>query len=246
MAEEPAPKKDNYYEFKPFVTPRYRVEFSQTKQLSSVLGYVWFTPAMLFLWGRFSEVNLSDIVQRHDIKLFWYRFDKAIFQGFDFGGDVSWNHTLWAVETAKWSKFVDAVLETVQFDLEKAMLYQYGLQEVSVPDPLAMDLQRVWSAQIPSIPVYGFAVLSNTRQSAFERRLPTAVDLPRVVSFPPSDVHVTAAAKLFSIKGLTRDAAFARYRTILLAAQDASYAVIAAREGKTLEQAQQEARKRGR
>lgn len=246
MAEESAIKKDNYYEFKPFVVPKYRVEFSQTKLLSSVRGYVWFTPAMLFLWGRFSEVNLSDIVQQQDLKLFWYRFDKAIFQGFDSGGNVSWNHTLWAVEEAKWPKFVDAVLETVQFDLENSLLYQYGLQSVSVPDPLAMDIQRVWNAQIPSISLHGFAVLSNIRQYAFERRSGTAVDLPRIASFPPSPVHVTAATKLFSIKGLTRDAAFAKYRTILLAAQDASYAVIASRDGRTLEQAQQEARKRGR
>lgn len=217
------PKEDKFYEFKPFRVPKYRIAFQRAGQLADIPGYVWYTPAPLYLWGRYSDVNLSDVVQQHDIQIFWYRFDKPVFQGFTANGDPSWNHVLWAAKEDQWVKLVNAVLETVQFDIPKSRLYQYALQQLSLYDPLSLDTQKVLTAATPVVPVQVFAVLTNERQYAFDTRNPEVRVQPSVVSFPPSDLHVNAAKQLFARAHLTQDTAFATYKEILLSTQDQSY-----------------------
>lgn len=219
----PKLKEDKFYEFKPFRVPKYRIEFQSANQLADVPGYVWYTPAMLYIWGRYSETNLADAVQQHDVQIFWYRFDKPVFTGFGVGNDLSWNHILWAASEAHWPKLIDAILETVQFDIPGTKLYQYALQQLTIPDPLAWDNQRVLLPSHPTQLIHAFAVLSNDRQVAFDTRKPGMQTCPGVVSFKPDPIHVQAANRLFSINGLTQDRAFERYKEILMRTQDEEY-----------------------
>ena len=225
MSSDAAPElqADKYYQFRPFEVPKYRVEFERAKKLSDVPGYTWYTPAPLFLWGRFSETNLSDIVQRTGIQLFWYRFDKPIFQGFAVPGDTGWNHILWAIRDAEWRKLMDAVLETVQFDIDRKRLYQYAAQHLTIYDPLAVDSQVILTPALPTVEIKVFAVLSNERQYAFDTRNKTVRAQPSVVSFAPSELHVAAARRLFARTDLTQDQAFEAYKRILLSMQDVEY-----------------------
>ena len=214
---------DNYYEFKPFRVPKYRVEFQNAKKLDDVPGYIWYTPAPLYIWGRYSETNLSDIVRQFDVKIFWYRFDKPIFSGFTIGDDPTWNHVLWAAQEEQWKKLYDTVLETVQIDVANAKLYQYALQTLKIYDPLAVDTERLVTAKTPVIEIKAFAVLSNERQYAFDTKTQNLATRPNIVTFKPSQLHVNAADKLFKIKNLTQDKAFEQYKQIVLSEQDSNY-----------------------
>jgi hypothetical protein len=217
------PKEDKYYEFKPFRVPKYRVTFQQAGKLADVPGYVWYTPAPIYIWGRYSEVNLGDLVQQFDVQIFWYRFDKPVFTGFAVNDDHGWNHVLWAAREDQWKTIVDTILETVQFDLPNAKLYQYALQNLKVYDPLSVDTERLVTPNTPIVDVKAFAVLSNERQYAFDTRTNNVTVTPNLVTFKPSPVHVKAAIKLFGDKTLTQDKAFEHYKQIMLSEQDSDY-----------------------
>jgi hypothetical protein len=216
-------KEDDFYVFRPFQVPKQRVEFQRAENLAQIPGYVWYTPAPLYLWGRYSENNLSDMVQHRNVQILWYRFDKPVFQGFQLNGDPAWNHILWAAKAEDWPKIVDGILETVQFDIPNSRLYQYAMQNLTVYDPLALDKQRVLTQNVPTTTIHAFAVLTNERQYAFDTRSSDIRVQPSVVSFKPSDLHVNAARKLFARKNLTQDRAAERYKEILMARQDTEY-----------------------
>lgn len=221
--EPPRLKEDKFYKFRPFRVPKYRIEFERASQLADIPGYVWYSPAAIYVWGRYSEINLADLVQQTDAKIFWYKFDKPIFKGFTVRGDPSWNHTLWAAREDEWKKIYDIVLETVQFDIPNKRLYQYALQKLVVYDPLHVDKNRVVLQSTPKVEVNAFAVLSNVGQYAFDTRKQDVRVQPGMVTFKPEKLHVNAAKRLFANEGLTQDDAFERYKQILLDAQDAVY-----------------------
>lgn len=216
-------EQDKAYEFKPFRVPKYRIEFQNASRLSDITGYVWYTPAIIYLWGRYSDVNLSDLIQRHDIKIFWYKFEKPIFQGLTVNGDPAWNHTLWASEESKWIKLVNGILETVQFDTVAKKIYQYALQNLTVYDPLFTDKKIIISQDAPTINLNIFAVLSNDRQYAFDTRDKSVKILPQVHTFKPDKMHVAAADKLFGNINLNQEKTFEAYRKILLEQQDQKF-----------------------
>jgi hypothetical protein len=219
----PGKQEDNFYVFRPFQVPKHRVEFQRAGKLADIPGYVWYTPAPLYLWGRYTETNLSDLVQNQNIQIAWYQFDKPVFQGFQINGDASWNHILWAAKTEDWKKIVDGILETVQFDIPNSRLYQYAMQNLKIYDPLALDISRVLTQNVPTTTIHAFAVLTNERQYAFDVRSPDVRVQPSVMSFKPSDLHVNAARKLFARKNMTQDGAVERYKEILLSQQDLNY-----------------------
>ena len=225
MVEESPPdlKKDKHYEFRPFRVPKYQVKFERAGRLDDVPGYVWYSPASIYIWGRYSETNLSDLVQQHDAKIFWYKFEKPIFKGFDVNGDASWNHTLWAAPEDQWQKIYDTILETVQFDIPRKRLYRYAMQTLTIHDPLSVDVSRVVLQSTPKIDIHTFAVLSNIGQYAFDTRKQDVRVQPSVVNFNADKLHVGAAKRLFAQNGLTQDGAFERYRQIMLDAQDAVF-----------------------
>jgi hypothetical protein len=217
-------KKDEFYEFQPFRVPKYQVQFSKAFKLADIQGYKWYSPAAIYLWGRFSETTLSDIVSRMDLRIFWYRFEKPIFSGFSVSGDSSWNHALWACQENQWPRLVDLLLEVVQFDMTSKTLYHYALQSLSLPDPLNVDKSGLITNKTPEVEIYSFAVLTNKGQYAFgDNSLRKAGELPRMATYRPDPKHVSAANKLFSMQGLTQDKAFENYKSILNASHDESY-----------------------
>jgi len=219
----PELKKDKHYTFRPFRVPKYQIKFERAGRLADIPGYVWYSPAAIYIWGRYSEVNLSDLVRETDAKIFWYKFDKPIFRGFDVRGDPSWNHTLWAAQEDQWKQIVETILETVQFDIPNKRLYQYALQQFLIYDPLYVDKSRVLLQSTPKVEVNTFAVLSNAGQYAFDTRKQDVKAQPGVVTFKPDKIHVNAAKRLFEDEKLTQDDAFERYKQIMIDAQDAAF-----------------------
>lgn len=220
MDSTPKIKEDNLYEFKPFVVPKYRIKFERANKLSDIPGYVWYTPAAMYLWGRFTDINLSDIVKDADIKIFWYKFDQPIFRNFEAGADKDWNHTLWAAREDQWKYLVDRVLESIQFDIAKEIVYQYALQTITIYDPLNLDRNKLIKRDSPKIEVSAFAVLSNIGQCAFS---PNPGNPPGMSTFKPLPVHTRTAKRLFSLSNLNQDKAFQFMKAILSEEQEAEY-----------------------
>jgi len=214
--------KDDFYEFKPFRVPKYKIEFKNATTLTSIAGYQWYTPALLYLWGRFTEVNLADLIVKYNFKVFWYLFDKPIFQGLNYKDDKSWNHMLWACSNDDWKNLVDGILETVQFDIPNKLLFQYALQSFEIPDPLFVDKQRLVTNATPKVKVSAFAVLSNRHQLAFDLNSGFK-GVPQVRTFKPEQIQIDAADDLFADTNITQDKAFEAYKRIMLRLQDQEY-----------------------
>lgn len=219
----PVKVKDDFYEFKPFRVAKYKIDFGNYKTLGAIEGYTWYTPALLYLWGRFTDINLADLIAKYDFKVFWYLFDKPIFSGLDFKEDKSWNHLLWATPTKDWKNIVDGILETVQFDIPNKLLFQYALQSMSVYDPLSVDKERVITNATPKIDIKAFAVLSNRNQLAFDLKSGFKA-LPHVFQFKPEPIQIEAAADLFNLPDITQDKAFEAYKRIMTRLQDQEHA----------------------
>lgn len=212
----PQLKVDNFYEFRDFRVPKYRIEFKGAHKLSDVPGYVWYTPAMLYLWGQYTDSNLADMVSQFSPKFFWYQFSRPIFKGLELNGDRAWNHTLWAAKEDEWPKIVDHVLETVQLNLNTQRVFQYALQKLTVVDPLQLEKQATVTTSSSRFDIRSFAVLSNERQCAFNTSKDFVLgEIPAAVSFKPQSLHVRAARRLFSIPNITHTKALTRYKEML-------------------------------
>ena len=218
---------DKEYHFKPEVVPKKRVVFSNVRSLAAVEKYVWYTPALVYLWGRFSDTPLTDIVQRVGSPVLWYRFDKPFFEGLEAGQDTSWNHILWGCPRESWDKFVDAVLETAQFDLSRRILYTYALQETQIYDPLTVDRDRLFVPdRTPRIKVGVFAVCTNKFQIAMS---PNAqLHKPKPIRLEPDKTVKRLALQFFATGNLTEENAFGRYKQFLLQANDAEFETLKA------------------
>lgn len=216
-------KQDRQYEFKPFVVPKYQITFKNVKRLANLTQYVWFTPAPVYLWGRYTDVNLGDIVSEHNIKLFWYKFNKSIFKGLDFQGDPSWNHVLWAVDNTSWNKLADGILESVQFKLDTRVLYRYALQDFVVVDPLQADTQGIIAGNLDLLKVYAFCPITNQRQIAFNPGRKSTMELPTIISLPPRKHSIYMATRLFANPQLKEDNAFDLYKKLLESDADSMF-----------------------
>jgi hypothetical protein len=175
--------------------PKNKIKFSTVKRLSDVKGFVWYTPAILYLWGRFWDLQWSDLLLKHSVKLLWHKFDKPIFKGLVAESD-EWNYTLWAAKEDEWDTICDFILSSCVMDAESKTLIQYGLQTFSVVDPLLQDKSGIVSQSSSSVLINAFAVASNYYQVAFS---PTEkfYDMPQVRTFKPMAKQKLLALKMF-------------------------------------------------
>lgn len=129
------------------VVVKRRLHLGAATSLEELRDYKFFSPAIPYLWGGFREAYWCDWMMGlgHDVALFFHRFEQPIFEGFTSPvGDPGWNHGLMACRAEDFDKLVDFFCElTVTMRAAKAAL-RYGLQEVLVLDPLAMDRRKVF------------------------------------------------------------------------------------------------------
>ena len=215
-------KSDEQYEHKPFRVPKYRARFDGFKNLSDVPNLTWFTPAMLYRWGRFSDLQLSDVVTRLDLKIFWYTFNRPIFRGLEIANDAGWNHTLWAVEQPKWNQLVDEIVSMIQVNTQEKCVLYYAMQELEIFDPLRLDDVRLVSPAVPRMQIGAFAVQTDKFRLAF---LPPALDgstLPMPRRLKPQAARVIETRKILASRNDT-SSVFEACRRSLLETQDAEF-----------------------
>lgn len=223
MAEYFDLKESKQYEFKPFVVPKYKIQFSGVKRLSNLKQYVWYTPAPIYLWGRYTDINLSDIMAEYDLKIYWHKFNKPIFKGLEINQDATWNHTLWAADLDTWKRLVDGILESVQFDITAKKLYNYALQDLVIMDPLQIDQAGIATSQIDRLTIHAFCPVTNKNQIAFSPNRKSFMELPHICSVKPTNRSLYLATRLFENPKLTQDNAFDLYNKLLELESDLAY-----------------------
>jgi hypothetical protein len=218
------PQQDKYYELKSARVPKYRVKFEGAYQLSDVPGYVWFSPAAIYLWGAFTDAQLYDVLENQPgIKFFWYTFDRPVFDSFKVGDDTGWDHTLWAVSAENWAGFVDRMLEMALMDSKREAICTYALQSLTLIDPLFSDKKSIVSRTTPSVTVYSFAVLTSKHQIAFTKLDWRAGVLPKIGRMAAGPRERRLARKLYSSRTRSADL-FDRYKQELLLEGEQDYA----------------------
>ena len=194
---ENAPQQLKKSEQKNFLTKPVNVADIKFKgnpeSLKNFPQWVWYTVASPVLWGNLTESVLSAVQQ--DTGLTYHRkvFDKPIFSGFG----SAWDHTLWAVPQTEWPLLREELLSITQVDVEKKLLVKYGLQELSVYDPLAVDKFTVIPPDVPIFSIYAFGVMSNKKTIAFNPAQ-KVVERPRVYTFKAEERIISLSDKTLS------------------------------------------------
>ena len=151
----------------------------RVKQLSPYGDrFAFFTPAVLYLWGRFPDQILFHFLEHQGCRVdfFHMKFARPLFQGLTApNGDADWNHVLWAIERPHWQAFEDHVLAAVLTDTPRGLVIRYGAQDLAITDPVANDQSLLISGEIPLCPITAFGVRSNLCQISLVSRAPGLV-----------------------------------------------------------------------
>lgn len=158
--------------------PKLPLVLGKAKALTELLTeYVFFTPAVLYLYGGFCDAPLADFVAAYPGTEFYYhKFSKALFTGLDArsNGDKSWNYVLWAIRREYWDAFSAWLISTTLTYEEDKMVARIGEQALTVADPLANTL--VYGAVVTRVPVTAFGIRGSKYVAAL-----LANDKPRLV-----------------------------------------------------------------
>lgn len=192
------PGQSQFTTFTPYKVNVRTVEFDgNPPALSAFPEWVWYTPAPLFLWGGLGHKILSEMQTSLGLEYYQATFNTQIFSGLDWNGDSFWNHTLWAVEQTQWSKFKTELLGVTNVDIEQAIVVKYGLQELTIYDPIASQNNPIVTTETPRADIFAFGVMSNKSTVAFDTNS-GLVSHPGVYTLAPDPAFVTMAAKVLA------------------------------------------------
>jgi hypothetical protein len=162
------PFESKHAQFTPYKVNVRPVEFAgNPPALSAFPEWVWYTPAPAFLWGGLNNIILSGLQQELNIEYYQGVFNTVIFSGFESEGSAFWNHTLWAIKQEEWAPFKESLLGVTNVDVENHLMIKYGLQEMNIYDPLAVQNNKVVSPETPVATIYAFGVMTNKSTVAF-------------------------------------------------------------------------------
>ena len=203
MDSNPEPHVDTYKELLPYKVNVSDIRFQGNPDtLSNFPQWVWYTIATPALWGGLDDEVLSIVQQETSLTYHRMVFDKPIFSGFD----LHWNHTLWAVQQVEWSKLKHEFLGVTKIDTSTSVMVKYGMQELTIFDPIHMDKTSLASPTSPTHVIYAFGVMSNVKTVAFNPAQ-SLVECPRVYTFKPQQEIVVIADKVLEEKQTMEEAA---------------------------------------
>lgn len=122
--------------------------------------FVFFTPALLYLYGGFNDKFLSAFraEQNREIPFYFTSFDRPLFRGLrnTLSGWGGWNHILWAIDREWFNKF-DHHLLTQLVQPAPGTVCRYVRVDYAIKDPVYRDRATIDPMLWPSIdiPVYG-------------------------------------------------------------------------------------------
>ena len=140
--------------------PKYPMTFGKAERLGVFENYRFFTPALLYLYGRFTDAPLVQFLDEHpDARFLHYRFDRPLFTGLDTPDtDNEWNYVLWAIEVEHWEALDNWLLSVTMVDEPGMAVYRVGANDLVIMDPLVADKSPVLPPQLPTIEITYYGV----------------------------------------------------------------------------------------
>ncbi len=190
-AREGTASGDSVLDADGFIEKR-ELKVGQARSLAPLLDdFAFFTPAVLYLHGRFRDAPLADFVYMvaPDCKFYYRKFHRPMFRGLDApsNGNPDWNFVLWAVRKDHWEDFANWMVSlTLTYEDERAVA-GIGEQRFDVIDPLAADRSSVWHKGLPSIPVTAFGINGSKFRAGFVLGENMLMDPPRLRFFEPGE-----------------------------------------------------------
>lgn len=198
MAELAGPEyfrldEHKYTEFSPHVVDVGDIQFKgNPDSLARFPQWVWYTIAAPVLWGGLDNKVLAAIQQETGLTYHKKVFEKPIFDGFG----PPWDYLLWAVPQIEWPSLKEEFLAVTNVSVEEKVFIKYGLQELAIYDPLAVDRGAI-TAEGPTMHLYAFGIMSNRKTIAFNPAQ-KLVERPRVYTFKPDDEIVTLSRRVLA------------------------------------------------
>lgn len=197
------------YEFKP----------GRARSLAELAGdYAFFTPAVLYLHGRFRDAPLADFVYTvaPDCKFYYKKFRRALFRGLDApNGDVDWNFALWAVPRHHWDAFSAWMVGITLTYEDTREVAGIGEQILEVADPIAAELATVWHPGTPAVTVAAFGINGSRFRAGFVPGENVLMDPPRLEFFRPEGGMKVFADALYTGSNPLDARAYHRWRESL-------------------------------
>ena len=146
-----------------YTAPKLRIDFGSAESLAPFeREYAFYTPALLYLFGRFYDGPLNDFSANHKLEncYMYHKFDAPIFSGFSNGGPPDWNYALWAMRREHWSRFESFILSLAFHHPSERNVIRFGVQHTEVLDPLAVSRSHgvVDAAKAPLVKISVFGV----------------------------------------------------------------------------------------
>lgn len=180
---------------------KYELKVGAAKGLTELLGeYAFFTPAPLYLYGRFVDAPLIDFAHATpDARFYYKKFRRPIFRGLEApsNGNPDWNFVLWAVRVQHWDAFADFLVSITLTYEDHRDVAGVGQQTLDVLDPLATDLATVYSSAIPLVPVHAFGINGSRFRVGLKAGRSPLMDPPAVRAYGPDDAMRVFAKALY-------------------------------------------------
>lgn len=162
--------------------------------------FVFYTPALLYLYGGFDNAILLDFMEQYKFKCVFHYFHSQtrLFQVLDTPGDSQWNHCLFAVEVVHWLPFREFMQSVVLANRSRGHVICVGSQELEIVDPLAIAGKVVLPEPLPLATVVAFGVNGNKGAVAFGPGTHPLTDPPKVAFHEPQQEAVVYSEALLS------------------------------------------------
>ena len=120
----------------------------------------FFTPAIPYLWGRFTDEPLVQFLSEYSkpAHFLTYKFQQPIFTGLSApNGDVDWNFALWGLENEAWPEFEAFMLSLAFMGFDNSVT-RFGVNTVNVFDPLWLDKGGLALQDSPRLDIEVFGI----------------------------------------------------------------------------------------
>ena len=168
---------------------KYELKTGNARSLAELLdAYAFFTPAALYLHGRFRDAPLADFVYMvaPDCKFYYKKFRHLIFRGLETKNrDPDWNYVLWAVERRHWDHLSAWMVSLTLTYADDQSVAGVGEQQFMVTDPLAAERAAMWHPGVGTIPVTTFGLNGSKFKAGFVAGENALMDPPTLGFFKP-------------------------------------------------------------
>jgi len=182
------------------VVPKYRMDFGRGERLAQFSGYRFFTLAIPYLYGRFTDQPLADFLSScgGNPHLMYYRFERRIFDGLDApDGDSEWNYVLFGIEREMYQALEEFILSVVLVDHPARQVFRIGAQDVTILDPLWHDRHPADMDKATAVEIVSFGLDATKWRLALQAASDWKSSRPALRSWPPDPTTLRYGEALF-------------------------------------------------